>query len=44
VLTAYADSKLASVDVFERDLSDISFDWYVLTPAEFSGRRSVRSM
>jgi len=44
VLTAYADSKLASVDVFERDLSDISFYWYLLTPSEISGRRSVRSM
>ena len=44
VVTAYADSKLASVDVFERDLSEISFDWYVLTPSEISGRRSVRSL
>jgi hypothetical protein len=44
VLTAYADSKLASVDVFERDLSEISFDWYVLTPAEISGRRSVSEL
>jgi len=41
VLTAYADSKLASVDVFERDLSEISFHWYVIDPTDISGRRSV---
>jgi nitroimidazol reductase NimA-like FMN-containing flavoprotein (pyridoxamine 5'-phosphate oxidase superfamily) len=44
VITAYADSKLASVDVFEHDLSDISFHWYALTPTDISGRRSVREM
>ncbi|QZX99151.1 pyridoxamine 5'-phosphate oxidase family protein [Halobaculum rubrum] len=40
MLDAYAESNLASIDVFSRDLSDISFEWYVLDPTEFSGRQS----
>lgn len=41
VHTIFATGKLASVDVFNRDLSSISFDWYVLEPSAKSGRRSV---
>jgi nitroimidazol reductase NimA-like FMN-containing flavoprotein (pyridoxamine 5'-phosphate oxidase superfamily) len=41
---AFAGSDLASVDVFNRDLSDISFDWYALEPSSMSGRRSTGSL
>lgn len=44
VFEAYADSSLASVDVFTRDPAEVAFDWYVLDPADTSGRRSVGSL
>jgi hypothetical protein len=40
-LEAFASSNLASVDVFSRDLADISFEWFVLDPTSISGRQSV---
>jgi len=40
VIDVFANSKMTSVDVFTRDLSDISFDWYLLEPSEISGRWS----
>jgi nitroimidazol reductase NimA-like FMN-containing flavoprotein (pyridoxamine 5'-phosphate oxidase superfamily) len=43
-LDAFTDGELASVDVFNRELSEISFDWYVLEPSGISGRRSVGSL
>jgi hypothetical protein len=41
---AFTTGKLASVDVFERDLADVSFDLYVLAPSDVTGRQSVRSI
>lgn len=43
VLRAFANSGLASVDVFNRDLSDVSFSWYALEPSSITGRQGVRS-
>ncbi|WP_418282337.1 pyridoxamine 5'-phosphate oxidase family protein [Halorubrum sp. DTA98] len=43
-LTVFANSELASVDVFSRDPSTVEFDWYVLEPTEITGRRSAGSM
>ena len=40
VVNIFANSKMASVDVFARDLSEISFDWYLLEPSDISGRWS----
>lgn len=42
-LDAFANGALATVDVFDRDLFDLSFDWYVLEPSSISGRRSAGS-
>ncbi len=42
VLDAFTSSELASVDVFTRDLSEVSFDWFALTPTALSGRQSRR--
>jgi nitroimidazol reductase NimA-like FMN-containing flavoprotein (pyridoxamine 5'-phosphate oxidase superfamily) len=42
VLDAFTNSELASVDVFTRDLSDVSFDWFALTPSSLTGRQSRR--
>jgi hypothetical protein len=42
VLDAFSGSDLATVDVFDRDLSGISFGWYVLRPESMSGRQSTR--
>lgn len=39
----FADSDLASVDVFCRDLSAVSFEWYALEPSATSGRQGARS-
>ncbi len=44
VLEVFAESDLASVDVFSQDTASISFDWYVLEPATISGRQSARSL
>lgn len=41
VLSVFANSKLASVDVFNRDPATVTFDWYVLTPESISGRHSA---
>ncbi|MFB6074088.1 MAG: pyridoxamine 5'-phosphate oxidase family protein [Haloarculaceae archaeon] len=41
VLETFAAGDLASVDVFDRDPDDLTFEWYVLEPASFSGRRGV---
>lgn len=41
VLEAFASSELASVDVFNRDLSEISFEWYVLEPSTIEGRHGA---
>ena len=43
-LRVFANSELASVDVFSRDPSIVEFDWYVLEPTEITGRRSAGSM
>jgi nitroimidazol reductase NimA-like FMN-containing flavoprotein (pyridoxamine 5'-phosphate oxidase superfamily) len=43
VLERFKGGSLASVDVFNRPLSDISFEWYVLDPASISGRQGARS-
>lgn len=43
VLDAFASSELASVDVFNRDLSDVSFEWYALEPSEIEGRQGAGS-
>ncbi|WP_311172052.1 pyridoxamine 5'-phosphate oxidase family protein [Halobellus ordinarius] len=43
-LSAFAESEMASVDIFTRDLANLDFDWYVLEPTSISGRRSVGSM
>ncbi|CAI50452.1 FMN-binding domain protein [Natronomonas pharaonis DSM 2160] len=44
VVTAFAKSELASVDIFVPDLSEVDFEWYMLDPETLSGRRSVGSM
>ncbi|MFW5917685.1 MAG: pyridoxamine 5'-phosphate oxidase family protein [Halorubrum sp.] len=41
VLDAYADSDMASVDVFEDDLDKASFAWFVLEPTAVNARRSA---
>lgn len=38
VFEAFASSELASVDVFNRDLAEISFEWYILEPSRIEGR------
>jgi nitroimidazol reductase NimA-like FMN-containing flavoprotein (pyridoxamine 5'-phosphate oxidase superfamily) len=43
VLESFKGGSLASVDVFNRPLSDISFEWYVLDPSSISGRQGARS-
>lgn len=43
-LAAFGRAKLASVDVFTRDPSDATFEWYVLEPTAFSGRKSIGSL
>ncbi|CCQ37446.1 FMN-binding domain protein [Natronomonas moolapensis 8.8.11] len=43
VFENFKHGSLASVDVFNRPLSDISFEWYVLDPSAISGRQGVRS-
>ncbi|MFC6873347.1 pyridoxamine 5'-phosphate oxidase family protein [Halobellus marinus] len=43
-LSAFAESEMASVDIFTRDLANLDFDWYVLEPTSITGRRSVGSM
>jgi len=40
-LSVFANSELASVDVFNRDPATVTFDWYVLTPDRITGRHSV---
>jgi len=44
VLEVFASSKLASVDVFSEDTSELSFEWYVLEPSSMSGRQSATSL
>ena len=44
VLSVFADSKLASVDVFSPDPAEISFDWYVLEPTDITGRQGAGSL
>ena len=41
VLSVFAKSKLASVDVFSMDPNEVSFSWYCLEPDSMSGRKSV---
>ncbi|MHC3438004.1 pyridoxamine 5'-phosphate oxidase family protein [Natrialbaceae archaeon A-gly3] len=43
VLRAFTNSGLASVDVFNRSLSDVSFTWHALEPSSITGRHGVRS-
>lgn len=43
VLESFRNGSLASVDVFNRALSDVSFRWYVLEPSSISGRQGTRS-
>jgi len=43
VFESFKTGSLASVDVFNRSLSDISFEWYVLDPSSVSGRQGTRS-
>ena len=43
VLESFKGGSLASVDVFNRPLSDVSFEWYVLDPSSISGRQGARS-
>lgn len=43
VFESFKTGNLASVDVFNRSLSDISFEWYVLDPSSISGRQGARS-
>jgi nitroimidazol reductase NimA-like FMN-containing flavoprotein (pyridoxamine 5'-phosphate oxidase superfamily) len=40
VLPTYANSRLASVDVFDRDPDEVAFGWYVLEPDAVTGRQS----
>lgn len=40
-LEAFHAAELASVDVFLQDPSDATFEWFVLEPAAFSGRKSA---
>lgn len=40
VLSVFADSKLASVDVFSMDPGEVAFSWYRLEPSAMSGRKS----
>lgn len=42
VLEAFSSSDLATVDIFGGGLSEITFEWYVLTPSSMSGRQSTR--
>jgi len=44
VHAVFADSKLASVDVFSPDPSEISFEWYALTPTDMTGRQGAGSL
>lgn len=44
VLSVFADSKLASVDVFSPEPSEISFEWYALTPTDITGRQGAGSL
>jgi nitroimidazol reductase NimA-like FMN-containing flavoprotein (pyridoxamine 5'-phosphate oxidase superfamily) len=41
VISVFADSKLASVDVFSMDPGDVAFSWYRLEPSAMSGRKSA---
>lgn len=43
-LEAFGTAKLASVDVFTRDPSEVDFEWFVLEPTAFSGRKSASSL
>lgn len=44
VHSVFADSKLASVDVFSPDPSEISFEWYALEPTGITGRQGAGSL
>ena len=41
VFEHFSSGRLASVDVFTRDLADVDLDWYVLETGTFTGRKSV---
>jgi hypothetical protein len=44
ILEVYAQSDIATLDVFTEDSSNISFGWYVLEPDDLSGRQSINSL
>jgi len=37
----FADADLASVNVFDRPLAEVDFEWYVIEPETISGRKAV---